>query len=1115
MRPDTLHQTLPSARRATLAVVTLALLLTSSSALGQNLIRDPVAVSDGEALFFGDGATIAAPITNRGTVTFDASALFLDGVINQSRSDGISVFSNDAIASGASNDSHVAGYVRKIGDDAFTFPIGDAMRYRPVSMTAPPSPASQVTAAYFLGDPFSGQDALDFGDTFNDTLSVSAGDVIYFGEGVALGSVIFNSGTIQFAEGALLQGGLINQTATGLLIFEDGALVRGASNTSHATGRVRKIGDDIFLFPIGDGVRLKPVAISAPANPATAVTAAHVTGIAHPAAQLGATLLAVSQVEHWTIEGNAPVQVTLYWDPSSDLTDLTTNLSELVVAGWDGSNWVSLGSAGALGTLDGGGTITTAAAITPSDYSAFTFGRATDATEIRLADVLAVSTTEYWDVDGVDEVTLTLSWDASSNLTSLTSDLSELVIAAWDGSAWHNLGQGAASGALIGSGTVSADITVAPSDYIAFTFGRAVDPLADDDGDGIPNAEEGADDLDNDGVPNYLDDDADGDTLADALEDATNTDPFNPDTDGDGLCDADVTIMGVCASGEDLDGDGVVSPGETDPRVADTDGDGIPDAAEISGGTDPLDPDTDDDGLCDGSETVLLVCIGGEDLNNNGVVDPGETDPNNEDTDGSGATDGAEVLDGTDPLDPGDDITDDADMDGIPDSQEVVLGLDPNNPDTDGDGINDGIELNGPTDPLDPDTDDDNLCDGPNTVPGHCIGGEDLDGDGEVDPGEGDPTNPDTDGDGIPDDEEILEETDLAALGLCDDLRDELLVTYPVGQFGRDSAEAAVDLCDKGLFCYQTEEPDLTGCHLRSLSAVHKHLLNLERDFGDDVHLDLRTATANTALLSMRQYRDGLLVVGTFNAANALLTEASDIVTNNGSLTEAFSRMEDAFFFFDNSRRPFGTITPLQAPTCEVLDGLLNEIEGYSNLDGVAGADSLSDIVTHLDYANSLLCQVRGASEPCYDASLVRGMVALMELAGDLNNFGLSIDDDAFLVWTRNWRLGFARVAQSWIVQALTALQGWVAAGEVFEGFDPQTVTDGQQSWLDAEQVLEDGDIDEFLFRFNDVSARCLMLDNYEIVNDWWIDLENPSCGFPLPYERPLACPEWPLHDAP
>ncbi|OGO51428.1 MAG: hypothetical protein A2148_11865 [Chloroflexi bacterium RBG_16_68_14] len=68
----------------------------------------------------------------------------------------------------------------------------------------------------------------------------------------------------------------------------------------------------------------------------------------------------------------------------------------------------------------------------------------------------------------------------------------------------------------------------------------------------------------------------------------------------------------------------------------------------------------------------------------------------------------------------------DADADGLPDSQEAILGTDPNNPDTDGDSCADGEEvgpdekLGGLRDPLNPwdffDTNGDKKIDAPNDI---------------------------------------------------------------------------------------------------------------------------------------------------------------------------------------------------------------------------------------------------------------------------------------------------------------------------------------------------------------------------------------------------------------
>lgn len=61
----------------------------------------------------------------------------------------------------------------------------------------------------------------------------------------------------------------------------------------------------------------------------------------------------------------------------------------------------------------------------------------------------------------------------------------------------------------------------------------AYDPELDQDGDGILDIDEGQEDLDGDGVPNYLDLDSDGDGVPDAVEAAMGSDPYdaeNPDT---------------------------------------------------------------------------------------------------------------------------------------------------------------------------------------------------------------------------------------------------------------------------------------------------------------------------------------------------------------------------------------------------------------------------------------------------------------------------------------------------------------------------------------------------------------------------------------------------------
>lgn len=192
-------------------------------------------------------------------------------------------------------------------------------------------------------------------------------------------------------------------------------------------------------------------------------------------------------------------------------------------------------------------------------------------------------------------------------------------------------------------------------------------PPVDSDGDGAPDFRDrdsddngredgvdGVDDLDGDGTPDFADLDDDGDAIPDVLE--LGPDPARPlDTDDDGVPDF---------RDDDSDGDGILDAWETAADYdqdglgnyvdLDSDGDCIPDAAEARG-VPPI--DTDGDGRSDYVDRDSDddgVPDAAEDVNCNGLVDPGETDATAQDTDGDGVSDLVETAAGTDPLDASD-----------------------------------------------------------------------------------------------------------------------------------------------------------------------------------------------------------------------------------------------------------------------------------------------------------------------------------------------------------------------------------------------------------------------------------------------------------------------------
>ncbi len=405
------------------------------------------------------------------------------------------------------------------------------------------------------------------------------------------------------------------------------------------------------------------------------------------------------------------------------------------------------------------------------------------------------------------------------------------------------------------------------------TLGGTPAPLPDSDSDDIPNWRDTDDDndqlptrdedsltpgnpagtdLDDNGLPDYIDVDSDGDGLGDESERAAGSDPFDPDTDNDGLSDREELELDVPTDPTDADtdddgvsdGDEVLARGlgadyaGSDPHLVDTDEDDLGDGLEL-GTTEPI-----PDGMSDGPVPVPYL---GTDVSVGAFVvdaDPeSTTNPADDDTDDDGLTDGEE----------------DANQDGETVNTIVGTGVaggfgetDPANIDTDEDGIQDGTELGldeprgddtdlsvfqpdlGPldkTDPLDSDTDDGGVPDGvedlngnggterpnPNGPAGNetsPIDGSDdnldldTDDDGLSDLDEfvlkSDPFDVDTDNDGFPDGIEVTAGDQLSNWGPTDPTsadtdndgisdRDEAYGTGPLNGLATDPRKADTD----------------------------------------------------------------------------------------------------------------------------------------------------------------------------------------------------------------------------------------------------------------------------------------------------------------------------------
>ncbi len=195
---------------------------------------------------------------------------------------------------------------------------------------------------------------------------------------VTVNSNVTISNYLDFQDGIVVPG-------TGTLTFNDNAIVRydgvaettpgGGSNdgSSFVAGPVTKIGDDDFVFPIGDGSRYARLGIQPQTGSATdQYTGQYLFSASTTASGTKAgNIVRVSGLEHWDLtrdNGSTSVIPTLFYDGTSQVNAA----SRLLVAHYTGTEWEDLGN----GSFTSG-TITAATAMTT--FSDLTLATSDDA----------------------------------------------------------------------------------------------------------------------------------------------------------------------------------------------------------------------------------------------------------------------------------------------------------------------------------------------------------------------------------------------------------------------------------------------------------------------------------------------------------------------------------------------------------------------------------------------------------------------------------------------------------------------------------------------------------------------------------------------------------------
>ena len=95
--------------------------------------------------------SVTSTITLQDDMTLKTSAQFQMGVVDVNSH--LLIFNDNATTSGANDNSYVDGQVKKIGNQAFSFPVGNKGQCLPITITAPTIATDEYTAQYFVTDP--------------------------------------------------------------------------------------------------------------------------------------------------------------------------------------------------------------------------------------------------------------------------------------------------------------------------------------------------------------------------------------------------------------------------------------------------------------------------------------------------------------------------------------------------------------------------------------------------------------------------------------------------------------------------------------------------------------------------------------------------------------------------------------------------------------------------------------------------------------------------------------------------------------------------------------------------------------------------------------------------
>jgi len=224
-----------------------------------------------------------------------------------------------------------------------------------------------------------------------------------------------------------LNNGIVYTNSANNLTILDNANSSQGSHLSHVDGFMTKVGNDAYVFPLGDNNFWARIGISAPTNTTDAFTANRVHGSASNLSSKQSPLKSVSSYEHWNLNrtvGTSSVRVTLFWEDNAVSNITNTTDSGLVVAHYTGSTWKNETQFSKTGNLNKG-SITSQLI---SSFSPFTFGATSSLSSLPI---------ELLSFNGKKENhAVKLLWATASEINNDHFTIEKSI----DGKSWLNIG---------------------------------------------------------------------------------------------------------------------------------------------------------------------------------------------------------------------------------------------------------------------------------------------------------------------------------------------------------------------------------------------------------------------------------------------------------------------------------------------------------------------------------------------------------------------------------------------------------------------------------------------------------------------------------------------------